>query len=234
MSAVPPRLLGRSTLAPRFSSSLTISRWPLRAAACSRPKVVVRPSSVVEQSASTGPPLPSHLTTFYSSPRPADSWISTGSEAGELTAGSPASGGAAGEAVTGCGGAACCRMSSAVVVWPLTSACRGAVKPRLSSNSVLAPVRSSACTHASCPSWAATIRAVGVGRVPQEKKNDGGVAAVCSIHECGEAAVIEQLGVGLGAQQGLHACLLPFASGLHQGGLTVVVLQVGVGRVLQE
>eukprot|EP00964_Phaeocystis_antarctica_P116798 scaffold80701_cov75-Phaeocystis_antarctica.AAC.1 len=65
MSAVRPRLLGKSTLAPRLSSSLTSSRWPLAAAACSRVKVDARPSFVgVEQSASTGPPLRSHLTTF--------------------------------------------------------------------------------------------------------------------------------------------------------------------------
>eukprot|EP00964_Phaeocystis_antarctica_P162598 scaffold137136_cov136-Phaeocystis_antarctica.AAC.1 len=36
MSAVRPRLLGRSTLAPRFSSSLTISSWSPAAAACIR------------------------------------------------------------------------------------------------------------------------------------------------------------------------------------------------------
>ena len=48
----------RSTLAPRFSSSLTISRWPLAAAACSRVVVVGRPPAlVVEQCASTSPSL---------------------------------------------------------------------------------------------------------------------------------------------------------------------------------
>ena len=51
----------------------------------------------------------------------------------------------------------------------------------------------------------------------------------------GEAVVIEQLGVGLGSQQGLHACLLPVASGVHQGGAAVDAgLQVNVGRVLQQ
>ena len=49
-------------------------------------------------------------------------WISRGSGAGERTTGSSASGGAAGEAAACCGSAACCRPSSAVVVWPLTSA----------------------------------------------------------------------------------------------------------------
>eukprot|EP00964_Phaeocystis_antarctica_P008038 scaffold4323_cov57-Phaeocystis_antarctica.AAC.3 len=41
MSAVPPRLPGKSTLAPRFSSSLTISSWPLVAAAPRRPKAAL-------------------------------------------------------------------------------------------------------------------------------------------------------------------------------------------------
>eukprot|EP00964_Phaeocystis_antarctica_P060952 scaffold36377_cov66-Phaeocystis_antarctica.AAC.5 len=48
------------------------------------------------------------------------------------------------------------------------------------------------------------------------------------------ATLVEQLGVGLGSQQGLHARLVPSASGQHQGGGATVGLQVGVGRVLQE
>eukprot|EP00964_Phaeocystis_antarctica_P091884 scaffold58983_cov66-Phaeocystis_antarctica.AAC.1 len=120
MSAVVPTLSFKSTLAPRFSSSLTISSWPWAAA----------------------------------------TWSSRGSEAGELTA----SGAAAGDAAAGCGGAACCRMSFA----------------------------------------------------------DGAAVAV------------EQLSVGLGSQQGLHARLLTLASGQHQGGIAVAGLQVGVGRVLQQ
>ena len=51
----------------------------------------------------------------------------------------------------GCGGAACCRMSSAMVVWPLTSARFRAVWIFTSNSSVLALARSSACTHAICP-----------------------------------------------------------------------------------
>eukprot|EP00964_Phaeocystis_antarctica_P058830 scaffold34901_cov62-Phaeocystis_antarctica.AAC.2 len=47
---------------------------------------VARPSYVVGRSASTSPPLRSHLTTFCSSPRCADRWISLGSGAGELIA----------------------------------------------------------------------------------------------------------------------------------------------------
>eukprot|EP00964_Phaeocystis_antarctica_P031699 scaffold17927_cov67-Phaeocystis_antarctica.AAC.3 len=87
MSAVWPRLFGRSTLAPRFSSSLTISRWFSVAAACSRVVVEVRPSRrVIGPNASASPPLRSHLTTFCSSPRCADWWTSSGSDAGELIA----------------------------------------------------------------------------------------------------------------------------------------------------
>eukprot|EP00964_Phaeocystis_antarctica_P094958 scaffold61555_cov68-Phaeocystis_antarctica.AAC.4 len=141
MSAVWFRLVGKSTLAPRFSSSLTISNWPLPVAACSRAAAVVRPSSVgIEWIASTVPPF-NHLTTFCSSPRWADSNIAVGRRAEELTAGSTASDGAAGAAAAGGGGAACCRMSSAMAV------------------SVLALARSRACTHASCPPPAASIRA---------------------------------------------------------------------------
>ena len=109
MSAVMPRLDGRLTLAPRFSSSLTISRWSLAAAMCSRVAVASRPSVVgAEPNASAGPPVPSHLTTLCNSPLSADTKIWTGSEAGGLVL--------RGEATTG-GGAACCRMSSAVAVW---------------------------------------------------------------------------------------------------------------------
>ena len=66
-----PRLVCRSMLAPRFSSSLTIARWPQAAAACSRVEAEGRPSAhVVGQSASTSAPLRSHLTT-PSAARPA-------------------------------------------------------------------------------------------------------------------------------------------------------------------
>eukprot|EP00964_Phaeocystis_antarctica_P069949 scaffold42557_cov54-Phaeocystis_antarctica.AAC.3 len=145
MCAVP-RLPGRSTLAPRPSSTLTISSWSLIVAAYSK------------KNASTSPPVSSHLTTFCSSPCSADSKISTGSEAGELTAGSPASGEATGVAAAGCGG--CCRMSCAVAAWPWASAQCSAVRPPSPSSSVLALARSRACTHASCPWPAANIRAV--------------------------------------------------------------------------
>eukprot|EP00964_Phaeocystis_antarctica_P004695 scaffold2548_cov66-Phaeocystis_antarctica.AAC.2 len=138
-------------------------RGPAEAAvaACSRPKAEVGlPPIEAEQSASTGPPLRSQLVTFCSSPRWADTKISTGSEAGELTAGSPASGGAAGEAAAGCGGAACCWMRATMAVWPCASAHCSAERLFSPSSSVLALARSRACTHASCPLAAAIIRAV--------------------------------------------------------------------------
>eukprot|EP00964_Phaeocystis_antarctica_P005035 scaffold2747_cov60-Phaeocystis_antarctica.AAC.2 len=152
MSAVRPKPFGKSTLAPRFSSSLTISGWSLDAAACSRPKAEARPSRVeAEQSASTGPPFRSHLTTICSSPFCADSTISTGSGSEELTTGSPASGAAVGEAALGCGGAACCRMRATMAVWPSASAHCRAVRLFPSSSSVLALARSRAFMDASCP-----------------------------------------------------------------------------------
>eukprot|EP00964_Phaeocystis_antarctica_P045402 scaffold26128_cov71-Phaeocystis_antarctica.AAC.2 len=153
MSAVRPHAFCRSTVAPRFSSSLTSSRWPLAAAACSR-----------VLTASTSPPLRSHSTTFRSSPCQAELTISTGSSRGSeavgIAAGSTATGGAAGEAAAGCGDAACCRRSSTMAVWPLSSAHCSAVWPPWSSSSVLALARSRACTHASGPKPAAIIRAV--------------------------------------------------------------------------
>eukprot|EP00964_Phaeocystis_antarctica_P134526 scaffold98808_cov69-Phaeocystis_antarctica.AAC.14 len=181
--AVTPRMDCRSRLAECSKRTSRMERLPqyaalmsavvpnLLAAACSRAAVwgdrARRPTlgaAGIELNASTGPPLRSHLTTSCSLPRSADSSISSGSEAGELTAGSPASGEAAGgAAAAGGGGAACCRMSSG-----------------------------------------------------------------------GGAVVVDQLGVGLGSQQGLHACLVPIVSGLHQGGDAPDVLQVRVGRVLQQ
>ena len=71
------------------------------------------------------------------------------------------------------------------------------------------------------------------GVLPDELR-DGRVALVLGPLQSGVAAFGGQLGVGLGAQQGLHARLVRLASGIHQGGVAVDVLQVGVGRVLQE
>ena len=77
MSAVQPRLVCRLTLAPRISSSLTVSRWSSAAAACSRAKVVGRSSVVIpEHSASASPSLRSHyldhLLQLASLRRPVD------------------------------------------------------------------------------------------------------------------------------------------------------------------
>ena len=67
-----------------------------------------------------------------------------------------------------------------------------------------------------------------------EELRDGRVALVLGVLQGGVAVFVEQLGVGLGSQQRLHARLVPFASGIHQGGAALDVLQVGVGRVLQQ
>eukprot|EP00964_Phaeocystis_antarctica_P010229 scaffold5613_cov69-Phaeocystis_antarctica.AAC.2 len=197
-------------LAPRFSSSLTISRLLVSAAACSRPKVEVRPSSFgIEQSASTDPPLPSHVTTFCSLPRSADSKISRGSEAGELTAGSPASGGAAGEAAAGCGGAACCRMRFAVAGWPWSSAHCRAVRPPLLSSSVSG-------LHQGGPTI--TVLQVNVGRVLQQDEQDGVAAVVRSIHERGLAEAALQVDARASLQQHLrHLQVVVGCGGVQQG-----------------
>eukprot|EP00964_Phaeocystis_antarctica_P077653 scaffold48221_cov51-Phaeocystis_antarctica.AAC.7 len=63
-------------------------------------------------------------------------------------------------AAADCRGTVCCRMRAAIAVWPLISANCTAVSPSLSSSSVLALARSSACTHATCPCSAACIRVV--------------------------------------------------------------------------
>eukprot|EP00964_Phaeocystis_antarctica_P086378 scaffold54683_cov56-Phaeocystis_antarctica.AAC.4 len=116
MSAVKPVLLGRSTLTPRSSSSLTISRWPPATAACSR---ALRP--LTGQSASTRPPSRcSHFTTGCSSPRSAEVKISKGRSSPGLSAGSSASSWAAGAGST--------------VVGPLTSAADHCRATRLNSS----------------------------------------------------------------------------------------------------
>eukprot|EP00964_Phaeocystis_antarctica_P070874 scaffold43183_cov59-Phaeocystis_antarctica.AAC.3 len=113
----------------------------------------------MQQADAYGPAVLSHRTERVHQPSPVQP-SGHRSEAGELTAGSTASGDAAAETVD-CGGAACCRMSFAMAVWPLPLAHCSAVLPFLSSSSVLAPARSRICTHASCPpSPAAIIRAV--------------------------------------------------------------------------
>ena len=49
---------------------------------------------------------------------------------------------------------------------------------------------------------------------------DGRVALVFGPLQGDLAVVVEQLGVGLGSQQGLHAHLSSLASGRHQGVVT--------------
>ena len=99
-SAVRPRLLGRSMLAPRFSSSLTICRWLLAAAACSRVEVVGRPSSVRSADrvglSSLAQPL-DHLLQLAPLRRPVDLFGKWGGRAHRCSA----SLGAAGEAESG-------------------------------------------------------------------------------------------------------------------------------------
>jgi hypothetical protein len=67
-----------------------------------------------------------------------------------------------------------------------------------------------------------------------EESRDGRVAVTLGPSQGGAAVLVEQLGVGPGSQQGLHARLVPLASGQHQGGVAVGALQFGVGRVLQQ
>ena len=54
---------------------------------------------------------------------------------------------------------------------------------------------------------------------------DGRVAVALGQLQGGAAVLdVDQLGVGLGSQQGLHARLVPFGSSCHQGGEAVGVL----------
>ena len=69
--------------------------------------------------------------------------------------------------------------------------------------------------------------------LPEESRG-GRVAFDLGHLQGGVAVLVEQLGVGTGSQQGLHARLVPSHSGQYQGGAAVDVLQVGVGRVLQQ
>ena len=57
-----------------------------------------------------------------------------------------------------------------------------------------------------------------------DESYDGRVALVLGVLQGGVAFVVEQLGVGLGAQQRLHARLVPIVSGPHQGCVAVVGL----------
>eukprot|EP00964_Phaeocystis_antarctica_P110436 scaffold74795_cov63-Phaeocystis_antarctica.AAC.2 len=75
------------------------------------------------------------------------------------------------------------------------------------------------------------------GCVLPEELRDGRVALHLSPVQGGAAVDVEQLGVGLGSQQGLHTRLLPSGSSPHQGGVAVDVLQdreVAVARSIYE
>eukprot|EP00964_Phaeocystis_antarctica_P026356 scaffold14843_cov70-Phaeocystis_antarctica.AAC.2 len=74
----------------------------------------------------------------------------------------------------------------------------------------------------------------GCGRLWQrcvlsDERRHGCVACVLGPPQGGVAVAVEQLGVRLTLQQGLHARLVPFSSGRHQGGAAADVLPVGVG-----
>ena len=68
----------------------------------------------------------------------------------------------------------------------------------------------------------------------QDESYDGRVAHVLGPLQGGVTVLVDQLSVGLGTQQRLHARPLSFGSGLHQGGATVLLLEIGAGRVLQQ
>eukprot|EP00964_Phaeocystis_antarctica_P088871 scaffold56574_cov57-Phaeocystis_antarctica.AAC.1 len=140
--------------------------------------VVVSCGSVQQgeaQTASASPSLHSHLTTIWSSPRCADLRISRGSGAGELTPGSPASSGAAGGAAAGCGGASCCRMSSAMALGVGLGSQQG-LRARL-------------------------VPLVNAGQVLQEDEHDGEAAMTRSSHERGEAVAVRQVDARASLQQ---------------------------------
>eukprot|EP00964_Phaeocystis_antarctica_P043234 scaffold24790_cov53-Phaeocystis_antarctica.AAC.1 len=141
--------------------------------------------------------------------------------------------------LAGCAGAACCRMGSAVFVRPCAldfrarrrgRRCRSArcwppaMRVRLKATVAIAPSITQSTTH---------VQASGAHRAkprPSERH-----AACCWMRAAGGVALsIEQLGVGLGSQQRLHAWHVSSASGLNEGGDTAPGLQVRVGRVLQE
>eukprot|EP00964_Phaeocystis_antarctica_P077162 scaffold47815_cov67-Phaeocystis_antarctica.AAC.1 len=143
-----------------------------------------------------------------------------------------------------CGGAACCRVVSAVVVRPCALACREgrcgrscraarcrppALRVRLKATVAIAPSTTESTTKGQASGTTAQHRA----RPRPSERHD----ACCRMSFAvagSEAVFVEQLGVGLGSQQGLHARLLPSGSSLNQGGLAIAGLQVGVGCVLQE
>ena len=69
--------------------------------------------------------------------------------------------------------------------------------------------------------------------LPDEHRG-GHVALDLGMLQGSDAVVADQLGVGPGMQQRLHARLFPSVSGRDQGGEAIADLQVKVRRVLQE
>eukprot|EP00964_Phaeocystis_antarctica_P072118 scaffold44064_cov70-Phaeocystis_antarctica.AAC.7 len=137
---------------------------------------------------------------------------------------------------------ACCRMSSAMAGWLWISAHHRAVRPSLSSSSVLALARSRAFTHASCPPAAASIRAVwpsmscssrlALARsstcthascpcpaaIIRAEAQDGCVAVAHSFHERGVAEAAWQVDARAALQQHPHHLQLALGcSGVQQG-----------------
>ena len=90
--------------------------------------------------------------------------------------------------------------------------------------------------------WLASVRRGGRrggGRlrwrcVLPDELRDGRVELHLSPLQGGVTVLVDQLSVGLGTQQRLHARLVPSVSGHHQGGGALDVLLVGVGGVLQQ
>eukprot|EP00964_Phaeocystis_antarctica_P109852 scaffold74268_cov74-Phaeocystis_antarctica.AAC.3 len=193
MRAVPPPAPRRSTLAPRCSSSFATCRCPPAAAPCSSPR---SPSS----RASTCPPCSSHPSTCCSSPRYVARPISSGSTMVTLVGGV----------------AACCRSISAMAAWPSSSANVGAVWPRWSRSSVLAPAASSSCTHSFWPSLAAIIRAVHARPVLEQQAYHGVLASSRSQHESGAVHGTAQVDTGTALQQLLRHAQLPTFRGRVQ------------------
>eukprot|EP00964_Phaeocystis_antarctica_P038556 scaffold22058_cov73-Phaeocystis_antarctica.AAC.1 len=127
-----------------------------------------------------------------------------------------------------CGGAACCRMGSAVVVGPWALACRAVRCGRLGD-------RGNRAEHhrEHHPGHSAQGDA-DAGCVLPEELRDGRVALHLSPVQGGTAFDVEQLGAGLGSQQGLHARLVPSGSGPHKSSVAVDVLQVDARSTPQQ
>eukprot|EP00964_Phaeocystis_antarctica_P045401 scaffold26128_cov71-Phaeocystis_antarctica.AAC.1 len=325
MSAVRPTLFCRSTVAPRFSSSLTISRWPLAAAVCSRVEVEGRPLSpaghlpqlaslgrVIDLEGQRGRAHRGLTSVWWGGTRGGGRlWgrcvLPDKLRDGRVACGlGPLQGGIA-DVVEQFSVGLCSQQGLHARLLPvLNGSYQGgaaivALQVRVRrvlqeeiQDGEMPEVRSS---HERCEAvvvWQVDARAslqqlphqvqvaVGCGGVQQgvgcglticrverlashgrhidsagqrgrahrgltrsvwwggrrcvlpEELRGGCVSLALGQLQRSIAVVVKQLNVGLGSQQGLHACLVPSTSGRHQGGHAFVALQVGVGRVLQE